>query len=235
MSTAIKTTRPPEPLARTVLASLWGVFAAELLFAFASLMELGALRQYSAEAPDLPYADLALSDMVNLLVGLGGVAYTLAYLIAGFFTLKWIYRVNLNASVLAPSKEIRPAWAVGWYFVPFAALYMPFKAMRETWQISQSPKNWRSVATPSLLRWWWGLYLFNGLLGNIGTRISFSAKTVGEVAASDQFNVASSFVSVPLVLVLMAVIRRVTEAQRQALDIDVFAEREASAPALVSG
>lgn len=229
------TTKAPEPLARTVLASQWGLLAAELMFSLACLMELGALRQYSDATPDLPYEDAPLGDAVNLLVGVSGVAYTLVYLVAGFLTLKWIYRVNLNASLLAPSKEVRPAWAVGWYFIPFAALYMPFKAMRETWQISQSPQGWRNVETPPLLRWWWGLFILNGLLGNISTRLSFSAKSVDEVASSNQFNVLTSIVAVALILVLMAVVRRVTEVQSQALSIAVFTERETGAPAFVSG
>jgi len=49
--------------------------------------------------------------------------------------LMWVYRANWNAHALgAVGMRYRPGWAVGWYFIPIASLWMPYRVMREIWQ-----------------------------------------------------------------------------------------------------
>src|SRR5262245_15752446 len=46
----------------------------------------------------------------------------------------WIYRASRNAGALgAVGMKYGPGWSVGWFFVPFASLFMPFLVLRELW------------------------------------------------------------------------------------------------------
>lgn len=219
-----KTREPidPRPLAKTVLLAQWAYLAGEAGMGLASAREAGRALNGAPEP----------SDAALLWEGLIAVGYLAAYVVAAFLTLKWIYRVNLNASLLASGKTIRPAWAVGWYFVPFASLVMPFRAMRETWQISHSPGNWKDAPTPDLLGWWWGFFLLTGFLGTTAARIELGTDDPGVLLLSDELSFASSVLAIPLVLTLRKIVERITEAQAQAMRLQPFDEPPEPSPAV---
>lgn len=223
----------PLPLARTLAAALWACIAADLLLAFTTWLDMGVMQMVEPTMGFDVFSD-SYAGLESLLSGLSAILYLLAYLVAAFLTLKWIYRVNKNAKTLSPDKEISPGWAVGWYFVPLAALYMPFKAMKETWQISHSPNAWRQEPIPSLLRWWWGLLLVSSVLANLSGQLAFRATSVGEMIVSSQASLISTCFSVPLCLVLSRVVKRLSEVQAAVLGIGVSIETDESKPALAS-
>lgn len=76
-------------------------------------------------------------DSVGQIIGIGYLfVLALCYILSGI----WIVRASKNAASLMPdSKRITPGWAVGWYFIPFANLFKPYQAMRETWNSSVMP------------------------------------------------------------------------------------------------
>ena len=61
--------------------------------------------------------------------------------------------------------EITPGWEIGCYFVPIANLAMPYLVMKEIWNASASPADWRSLSGHPIVKWWWGLaYLAIGFI-----------------------------------------------------------------------
>lgn len=75
--------------------------------------------------------------------------------------LMWVYRStqNLRAFTKYPVRST-PGWAVGWYFVPIAFLFMPFRGMIDIWNASHgddSSRNW-------LVKVWWALVLVNAIV-----------------------------------------------------------------------
>lgn len=214
----LRVARDPVPLARTLVFLLWIYLGTEVLWALASVMEFQALAAFGPKDPLTYWDELPTTGVQSLVIAAGGLLSALGFVVSGILTLKWIYRVNLNAVVLAPAKEVSPAWSVGWFFVPFASVYMPFKAMRETWQISQTPDGWRTVPVPPLLRWWWALFLITNVLDNGGFRMSFKAETAGMLALSAQVSVISAMLTIPLILVLTSIVRQVTDAQAGLLE-----------------
>jgi len=205
----------PVPLAKTLRTALRAYLAGEVVMALISAWEIGRVMNGAPEA----------SDQTSMWIGLAALAYLAVFLVAAFLTLKWTYRVNLNASLLASGKTITPAWAVGWHFVPFANLVMPFRAMRETWQISHSPQDWRTSATPDLLRWWWGLFLLSNVLSTASARLELRAyEDPGALMLGEALSVVSSLLTVPLVLALRRIVQRLTQAQVHALSLQAFDE-----------
>jgi hypothetical protein len=198
---------PKDPAALSRAAVIWVYLslAASIFSAVDAIVEL------VSGAPDTP------SVAVTLLTGLSALATLTALVGCCVVVLKWVYRVNLNAKVLAPDKTISPGWAVGWYFVPFAALWKPYQAIRETWQISANPKAWRSAPYPVLLRQWWALWIISNILSNVSFRLSIEHDLPGAATIGQACDLLSSLIDVPADLVFVLVITRLTALQIGAL------------------
>lgn len=86
--------------------------------------------------------------------------YQLALIACYVLGATWIYGAARNAARLVPDPDrISPAGAVGWYIVPIANLFMPFRAMRQIFNSSTRPPRSLDADAPPLLRWWWGMWL----------------------------------------------------------------------------
>jgi hypothetical protein len=82
-------------------------------------------------------------------IALAGVA---TFLASAILFLCWKYRAAVNAHILDPmAMSVTPGLAVGGYFIPFANLYIPYKAMAG---ISRA-----SIGASWLPGLWWTLYL----------------------------------------------------------------------------
>ena len=78
----------------------------------------------------------------------------------------WIYRAHANLETAdLPGLEYSPGWSVGWFFVPIAALWKPFSAMRELWNASHGAVGDYSDNAPALLWTWWLGWIFSNLGG----------------------------------------------------------------------
>jgi hypothetical protein len=75
----------------------------------------------------------------------------------------WQHRAQANLRALgAADLRYSPGWAVGWWYIPFANIVMPFKVMRELWQASEPRAgaiDWKATPSTSLLGWWWATWL----------------------------------------------------------------------------
>ena len=72
----------------------------------------------------------------------------------------WTWGAARNAARLVPGPDrISAAGAVGWYIVPIGNLFMPYRAMRQIFNSSTRPPRELNAPAPSVLRWWWGIWL----------------------------------------------------------------------------
>ena len=78
----------------------------------------------------------ASNDQREALVS--GVAFPLliaTYIVFG----RWIVLAHRNLTGLgARYVEFTPGWAIGWFFIPVASLWKPYRAMRMLWKYSRS-------------------------------------------------------------------------------------------------
>lgn len=84
----------------------------------------------------------------------------------------WIIRVHGNLPALgARNLKFETIWAVAWWFIPFAHLFLPYRVMIEIWQGSDPGASDEDLekSSPPLLGCWWavtapamaiGLYYF---------------------------------------------------------------------------
>ena len=213
----------PSGLAQVLLVTLYldlGVNVLNILF---DTMDLRAVSRIDPDTPLSTGGMFPGEAAVSLLQGLGGLLQALVFIVCGFFCLKWIYRVSLNAHSIAPGMTITPAWGVGWFFVPFACLWKPFQGVRETWQVSASGgPGWQTQPTPALLGWWWGLWIVANILGNVAFRLEMNATSIGETMISTGLSLAQESANVPLDVLFILLVRRLTALQLGALSGRIF-------------
>lgn len=196
-------------IALDVLAILSGVLEYRLLNDFKNGV-------YTSEA-----AAVAAGEASDLRQRFIGIAQLLTFLVGGVLVLRWIHRANTNARELgAAGMEFTAAWSVGWYFIPFANLWKPFQAMREIWQASSNPGNWKNQPVPGLLGWWWTAWLISGLLGNYMFRLSLKAKEIDELLNVNVITQCVDIAGLLASLLLLSVVSRIhamqmTEYKRQ--------------------
>jgi hypothetical protein len=123
--------------------------------------------------------------------------------------------------------RIRPGWAVGWWFIPFASWVMPCIAMLELDRRS-TPDGTPRQASP-LVGSWWGVYiggsvvvligLFFAILGDLADlgRNADPQTTVFDLTpmahAAAPWVLALGFVTAVSAGLAIAVVRRITDAQ----------------------
>lgn len=109
---------------------------------------------------------------------LAGVHALLFLLAAGVF-IAWFFRAYKNLRRLGvENMRYRTGWAIGAWFIPFFNWFRPKHIANDVWRGSEPgvdvAREWRRVAVPSFVHWWWGLFLVQGFLLQVGQRITAS-------------------------------------------------------------
>ena len=114
---------------------------------------------------DTPYSEaMSLADTVDSLMFISGIALIVISIFSFIMSAIWIFRASKNAAIMDPYPgRIRPGWAVGWYFIPFANLWKPFVAIKEIWNSSFSPALSPIAPATVLLGFWWATQIANHL------------------------------------------------------------------------
>ncbi len=214
--------RDPTPLTQWVKALLIVSFLADLAGTGSGVMELSLLRAIDAGsvAGDID----ALADANDTRQQAIGVVQFIIYVVTGITFLVWIHRANRNARALgAEGMKFTPGWAVGWYFVPIMSLWKPYQAMREIWQASAEPGNWRAVQAPPLLGWWWALYLGNQILNQAAYHLSDKVDSMDSALTASFVMTASSISGMPLDVIGILLVTKIAANQMwQTKTVEVF-------------
>jgi hypothetical protein len=103
------------------------------------------------------------------------------------------------------------------------SLWKPFQVMREIWQASAQPANWQAVPTPSLIGWWWAVYIINLFLGQIAFRMAGSADGLDSAIAASTVTFASDLSSIVQDVLAFFLITRIAAHQTwQARAVEMF-------------
>ena len=115
-------------------------------------------------AEALAWGDLAqLFSILQLLTWLGSLSLFLI----------WFYRVNSNARAMGAEDLMgSPGLSVGWFFIPFAFLFMPYVVVRDTWKASEAPRDWQGRRASPLIGFWWAAFLAASIASFIAARIA---------------------------------------------------------------
>ncbi len=99
-----------------------------------------------------------------------------------------MYRCAKNARAIGfHGFKYEAGWVVGWFFIPLAYLWMPYKAVGEVWKSSLDPaddpleSDWWYLKNGILFNAWWASWVVGTLLTNISSRMSRSTSTVEQL------------------------------------------------------
>ncbi len=205
-------------LSGAVIAVLWLDVVLQVLYVLSSVSVIGYMGDLLSGAAVVTEEspDYSPAEIVQLIVAMLSTLVTVSlYFMIG----RWIFRAAWNLRHLGAKRlEYTPGWSVGWYFVPFANLVMPFRAMREIWLASHEPARWREASVGTLTLWW-TLWLAGNILGNISFRMAMGAETLEEMIRAEWIGLALCAFNIPLSLVFMGIVRRVREAQDRSITL----------------
>lgn len=204
----------PTTLTRWPTILLYGFFATSMAGFISSLFERHMLDAIQNGAFNSQMALVAATQVSDNRQQALSILYFIMLLTSGISILMWIYRANANARALgATGMEYTPGWSVGWYFVPLFGLWKPFGAMREIWQTSRAPANWRETPVPGALRWWWFFWIASNIMGQVSLKMSQNIHDISDALAANTVNLISSLTDIPLSLILIWIIRNVYRVQ----------------------
>ncbi len=157
-------------------------------------------------------AALAATGLVPAFVDL---AFFIVNLVSGVLILMWIYRANANAKLLgAADMQFSPGWSVGWYFIPIMWLWKPYQVMKEIWQTSANPQDWKNQSVTPLIGWWWFFWIATCWLGNLAFKSIFDHKDeLHHALSQDVIFMISDMFTIPLCLVFLEIVKKINQMQ----------------------
>lgn len=213
-SPSIERFRDPSGLTQLLIGLLIADMAIELAAAAARGFELGvllAIQRGTFADETSKVAAAKASDLAQGLVALPRLTILVATIVV---FVKWIVRANFNVRQLgATGLRFAPYWAAGWYFVPFANLWLPYQAMSEIWRASKSPAAWQQCGVGWLPPIWWTLFLLNDFVANFAAMAGHDAKDPEAMAMASAMSVVSDLVSVAAALAALLLVGSVKRMQ----------------------
>jgi hypothetical protein len=202
---------------------LWLTAAVALVGVVANLNDTAAVRRAAGEPP----GPATPSPLANGVFGVEGVLLLLTALVF----LLWFRRAYWNLLALGAGRlRYTGGWAVWGWLVPLLSLVRPKQLLNDIWRASDPavpvgrPEAWRRRPVPSVLIWWWLVFLasvvaravttesFHALVqvmtfGLLGRAIDLIRPTSGVQALADLLTAAAA-------LLALRVVQMVTERQQ---------------------
>jgi hypothetical protein len=120
----------------------------------------------------------------------------------------WEFRARSNLDAFGASGlRISPGWSVGWWFIPFANLVMPYRAMSEVWRASgpsAAPDDWKRQPTGALLPIWWAVLLVGWIVTQSAN--SFVGQSTGPVLTLSETTTALRWVMIGQLVTAVAAV-----------------------------
>ena len=159
---------------------------------------------------DLNAAEL---DTTAMFYAFALIGLALGFLISVIGVGMWIYRAHATLRETGREDlEYSPGWAVGWFFIPLANLWMPYQAMRALWNESHLTDEGYGNEPPGELWQWWASWIGFSILSNFAARLT-EASDGSFVQAGLVLDILSSMFSIVSALLLYRIIESITQAQ----------------------
>lgn len=167
------------------------------------------LRAYLANAGAgvVDIAD-ASGEADSLTTSVWWLMFVLSFALMPAFLL-WIYRVSENLHALSREPlTFTPGWAVGWFFIPFANLYKPYRVMREIWRVCHRAE----MTTDIVVNVWWALWVASLLLRQHASPETMRYGGDGDGAGSLLHGLTADGIDLGLSLVALHLVTRIADA-----------------------
>jgi len=156
-----------------------------------------------------------LVALLELGLGLGTIVVYIATIV---LFLMWLYRSYENLVAFGVAKrdlQYSSGWAVGSFFVPFASLVVPYRAVKELWRksVPHSGGMFSELSPPAFFPLWWALWLLSNIANQIYFRLTLRGELPPDVSAILDIVTAvlDIFAVIPAIMVIREIDRQQTE------------------------
>lgn len=211
----------PAPTAAKSTKSLTGVYrwlrGALIVYAVAyALAGLGSL-WFAASIPEGydVQVDMLPAEWLQAAGGLIGIpVYWLCIVLFCVFTFRAMRNLHLWG---APSADMAPGWAVGWYFIPVANLFKPLEGMTQIRDGAREIASQPPVEDTRLGLWWTG-WIAGTILNRVAFRVGGGWQANADVSMqsiSAALSAVACALLVGAVLAILPVLREITANQER--------------------
>ncbi|MEU1090454.1 DUF4328 domain-containing protein [Streptomyces sp. NPDC005576] len=175
--------RAPEGLLKAVVALLGLVALADLFAVYADL-NLANLIGDDANFVATPVGDLEAAEN---LYGFAATLWFTPYIACVVVFLVWFFRMRKYIGALAQDAFERGAgWAIGSWFIPIGALWMPVRIALQMWNAATRTWSAEPARYPSAwpVRLWWSLFILTTLAGRFTSGRYNAAESLTEIRAA---------------------------------------------------
>ena len=140
-----------------------------------NIMQINLVNDYSFRNLYSDDVYQVLAEKNDSRVAIVSVLYGI-FLISSFFIIgRWLFvSSKINHLSHVKNLSISPGWAVGWYFIPFANLVMPYRSLKETFKASFNKVEWNIEKVPYVFPLWWTTYILSNFCSGVSTRVYLS-------------------------------------------------------------
>lgn len=204
--------RSPVGLGKAVCVLLGAVAAADVLAIGAGARSRHVLSEGMAD--DFLTYDEAAGDRADMLYQASGSLQTLTFAATVVVFLIWFRRVRLNAEVFDPyAHSLRPGWAIGAWFIPIGALWLPHRVAGGVWTASSPRGSNQPPASRGLLHAWWAAFLCAELFSRYAGQVYADAQEPDEILNAFDLVMASDALDFAAAVLAILFVRRVTAMQ----------------------
>ena len=166
-----------------------------------------------------------MATQIDLVGGIVGIGYIVVLVLCFVANGMWIYRASSNARFMdADPGRVSPGWAVGWYFIPIASLWMPFRAMKQIWNTTMLPGGDLRAAVPGFIGLWWATWVVSNLIANASFRISMQSDDLDAYIRTSWMDIANAPISILSTVLFLRLVKEITVAQSKQQNVaEVFA------------
>jgi hypothetical protein len=203
--------KPNEQRAKIAILLIWIIIAIESVKLISDYLELQLLSKANSGLTVTMEAANA-NDIRQQIIA---VIYAIVAIISTVTFIQWFRRAYFNLHTQIYNLDFEEGWAAWAWFVPILNLYRPYKIMKELFHetenlLSQRVENYTPKDSAGLLGVWWTLWIIDSFLGQFILRYSLRANEVDELITVSQTSILSSFISIPLSLIIIRVIKDYT-------------------------
>jgi hypothetical protein len=189
--------------------------------AVSSWMQISILQQ--AKLGQATEEALMMNDLREGLIGLAEFGVVIA---SAVFFLMWFHRVYRNLPALgAAGLKFTPAWAVGYWFIPFLNLVRPVQAASEIWRASDPGLNeawgtaWQRRGGSALVGFWWAFWLISNIVDNITMRLSMRTESIDALLGNSWMYIAALVLSIVAAVLAFQLITAIDRRQEEKYEL----------------
>lgn len=153
----------------------------------------------------------------------------------------WIHRAYLNLHALGnprSSLEYSPGWAVGFFFIPFVNLVVPYRVVKEIWVKSdprvrtQEDYLYAPPVSTALVLTWWLTWIASNVLLRIANRLYDGSRDAETIVWTTNVDLFANCVRIAATVLAVLVVRGIDRRQEERSRYVTYAESAPPPPPL---